>query len=123
MFNPALLPSSLRASRRVCRAHFIQGFVVAVSKGDRRDLIHADLLGVTRSRNYVEDLSSGSEDDYLSDSDSNAGKDDSYKPIGEGSPGPIPSPGGRSESRLAQNDSAESPTTLPATDVSGKFGL
>lgn len=59
----------------------VQGFVVAVSKGDRRDLVDADLLGVKRSKNCIEDLTSGSEED-LSDSDYDDEDDDSYVPIG-----------------------------------------
>lgn len=49
---------------RVSRA-LNQGFVVAFSKGDRRNLIDADLLGVKRTQNCVEDLTSGSEGDGL----------------------------------------------------------
>ncbi|MEO9961816.1 MAG: hypothetical protein ABJF07_16105, partial [Nisaea sp.] len=56
-----------------------QGFVVAFSKGDRRNLVDADLLGVKRTQNCVEDLTSGSEGDGLSDSDSNEDGDHPYK--------------------------------------------
>lgn len=57
-----------------------QGFVVSVTKSDRRDLIDADLVGVKRSRNCIEDLTSASEDDWLSvsDDDDDNDHDDDY---------------------------------------------